>query len=468
VRHLRQSPFMAKLFRVPHTLVLLSAMILLAWAASFVVPKGAYQRIKDSEGREVVQPGSYAPAAAAGHVSPVALFTAVPRGFAQSQDIIFFVFIIGGAIAVIRATGAIDGALGLTLRTFGRQRALLIGAGLAVFATGSSTLGMAEEYLPFALVLVALCHGLRMDAITAVAIIVVGSGIGYGVAAINPFTVVIAQQIAGVPPTSGLWLRLAITLPFLAIGFHHVYRYAVRVQNDPGTSLVADIPPPDFGHADAHPALAPRHTAVLALTAAAIALLVWGISTRGWYLTEMGAVFIGLAVLVAAVGRLSPDRTARAFADGAAELTVTALLIGFARAIKIMLEDGQIIDTIIHGVATPLATLGAYGSAVGMLFIQSVLNLFIPSGSGQAFVTMPIMAPIADLTGVTRQAAVLAYQFGDGLTNMIIPTNAILVGILGLARIPYDRWVKFIAPLLAKLLLAAALTMCLAVAVGYR
>lgn len=459
---------MEKSFRVPHTLVLLSAMIALAWVASLVVPRGAFERTTNGAGREVVVPGSFARAADSAPPSPVVVLTAIPRGFAQSQDIIFFVFIIGGAIAVIRATGAIDAALGFALGKFAHRPGLLIAGGMLLFAAGSSTLGMAEEYLPFVMILVALCIALKLDAVVAVGTMVVGYGIGYGVAAINPFTVVVAQQIAGLTPISGLGFRLAITLPFLAIGFHHVYRYAVRIERDPAASLVAGIQPPEFARAEAGNAGSVTHAWVLACTAAAIVLLIWGLSARHWYLEEMGAIFLGLSVVVALVGRLSFDRAAQAFANGAAELTLTALLIGFARAIKIVLEDGGIIDTIIHGIAAPLDSLGAYGSAVGMMLIQSVINFFIPSGSGQAYVTMPIMAPLADLTGLTRQTAVLAYQFGDGFTNMIVPTNAVLVGILGLARIPYDRWLRFILPLMGKIVVAAALAMCVAVAIGYR
>lgn len=462
---------MLKRLRVPHTLVLIFSMVVLAWAATFVVPQGAYERVTNTEGREVVQPGTFRTADRPHHLSPVVILTAIPRGLAQSQDIIFFVLIIGGAIAVVRATGAIDAALGVTLNKLSGRRALLTGAGMALFAAGSSTLGMAEEYLPFVPVLLALCAGVRMDAVSAVGIMVVGYGIGYGVAAINPFTVVVAQQIAGLPPTSGIGYRLALTLPFLAIGFHHVYRYTRRVEQDPAASLAVAsgaAEAPASAAAKDHPSLTPRHALVLALMAGAIALLVWGISTRHWYLEEMGAVFVGLTLLVALVARLSPDRTAQAFAQGATELTLTALLIGVARAIKLILEEGQIIDTIVHGAATPLASLGAYASAAGMVVIQSAINLFIPSGSGQAYVTMPIMAPIADLTGVTRQTAVLAFQFGDGFSNMVMPTNPVLVGILGMAGIPFTRWLRFILPLLGKLILAGMLAVCLAVALGYR
>jgi uncharacterized ion transporter superfamily protein YfcC len=459
---------MANGFRVPHTLVLLSAMILLAFGATYVVPSGAFERTQTAQGKPVVVPGTYHRLADTGRVSPTAVLTAIPRGFAQSQDIIFFVFIIGGAIAVVRATGAIDAALGLTLKRLGHRRGLLIAAGMAVFAAGSSTLGMAEEYIPFVPVLIALFLALKTDTVVAVGTMVVGYAIGYGVAAINPFTVVVAQQIADVPPTSGLWYRLALTLPFLAIGFHHVHRYATRVARDPAASLVRGIEPPALTRPADAPPLSGVHVATLLLTLAAVALLVVGISNWHWYLEEMGAVFLGLTLAVAAVARLSPDATAKAFGHGAAELTLTALLIGFARAIKIVLEDGQIIDSIVHGIATPLTSLGASASAVGMLVIQSLLNLFIPSGSGQAYVTMPIMAPLADLTGVPRQVAVLAFQFGDGFTNMLVPTNPVLVGILGMAAIPYDRWLRFVLPLLGKLWLAAGAALVLGVAIGYR
>src|SRR5690606_24262263 len=296
---------MLKRLRVPHTLVLIFAMVVLAWLATFVIPQGAYERTTTADGREMVAPGTYRPLAPR-HLSPLVVFTAIPKAFAQSQDIIFFVLIIGGAISVVRATGAVDAAIGLTLTKLSGRRTLLIGFGMGLFATGSNTLGMAEEYLPFVPVLLALCAGLRMDAISAVGIMVVGYGVGYGVAAINPFTVVIAQQIAELKPTSGLGFRLAITLPFLAIGFHHVWRHSQRVQEDPSVGVA----PPAAAQAatGAHPKPAFVHAIILALMFGAIGLLVWGISLRHWYLEEIGAVFLALTVVVAVVARLSPDR----------------------------------------------------------------------------------------------------------------------------------------------------------------
>ena len=200
----------------------------------------------------------------------------------------------------------------------------------------------------------------------------------------------------------------------------------------------------------------------------ALVVVVWGIKVHQWYFIELGGVFVALAVLVGLLSRMSFDDMARQFTIGAAELTGTALLIGFARAIELMLSDGQVLHTIVNGLAAPLTVVGGELSAVGMVLIQSVLNFFIPSGSGQAYVTMPIMAPISDIVGVSRQVAVLAYQMGDGFMNMIVPTNAVLMGILGICGIPYGRWFRFIWPLIVQLLIAASITMVIAVSIGYQ
>jgi uncharacterized ion transporter superfamily protein YfcC len=192
-----------------------------------------------------------------------------------------------------------------------------------------------------------------------------------------------------------------------------------------------------------------------------------GLSRWDWYLVEMGGLFVAMTLVIAAIARLSPDRTATEFGNGASELTLTALLIGVARAIQVVLDEGGVVDTIVHGISLPLQALPGAASAVGMFFVQSLANLFIPSGSGQAFVTMPIMAPLADLVGVSRQVAVLAYQFGDGFTNILVPTNPVLVGILAMAAIPYDRWLRFVLPFMVKMWIAGSVALGVAVWVGY-
>ena len=459
---------MSRKFKVPHTLVLLYGMIVIAYMLTLVLPAGQFETQLNDHGHEVVVPGTYAVIEETGPLPLTSLFTVIPRGLESAQGIIFFVFIIGGALAVIRATGALDAALARVLNRFGGQPALLILMGMLAFAVGSSTIGMAEEYIPLVAILITLCVGMKMDTVAAVGIMVVGYGIGYGTAVMNPFTVLVAQEVAGITPVSGLGFRMAIFLPFFALGYLHVLRYAKRVRNDPDNSLVSDIPeaqppePPRTGPIDA------RQRLVLLTTLGALVVVVWGIKQYQWYFIELGGVFFALALACGFIYRMPLDDMARNFIAGAGELIGTALLIGFARGIEITLSDGQVLHTIVNGLSQPLVAVGPELSAVGMLFIQSILNFFIPSGSGQAYVTMPIMAPISDIVGVSRQVAVLAYQMGDGFMNMIVPTNAVLMGILGICGIPFGRWFRFIWPLMLQLLVLGSMTMVVAVLIGYQ
>lgn len=455
-------------FRVPNTLALLFFLMVAALVATWIIPQGYFQTELNEAGRAMVVPGSYEVVEERELMSPLALFTAVPRAFAAASDIIFFLFIIGGVLAIIRATGTIDALLGRLLERFSQRPAMLIFAVVFVFALASSAVGSSGEYIPFVLILVALCRAMRMDPMTAVAMIISGYGVGYGLAAFNPYTVVVAQGVAELPTYSGWQVRLALMVPFVLIAVHHVWSYAERVRRDPAASLVHDSelieaaePPRDY------PPMETGHILIVLGFFLALGTAVWGIATRGWYLNELGAAFLILGLVAAAIGRLGPSQAAEKFIIGARELTETALLVGIARGIALIMEDGQILHTIVHYLSLPLNLVGAELSAVGMLIIQSILNFFIPSGSGQAFVTMPLMAPLGDLVGVSRQVSVLAYQMGDGFTNMIIPTNAILMGILGMAGISYAKWLRFALPLMLKLFVAAALVLMGAVWLGF-
>jgi uncharacterized ion transporter superfamily protein YfcC len=238
------------------------------------------------------------------------------------------------------------------------------------------------------------------------------------------------------------------------------------VRADPGASLLAGVPVPELERPREAPAFTGTHRLVLLTVAATLVVLVWGLTTQGWYLVEMSALLLALAVAIALVGRVAPDSAATQFGTGVAELAMTALLVGFARAIQVVLDDGGVIDTIVYGLSVPLQSLGPSLAAVGMMVVQSITNLFIPSGSGQAYVTMPIMAPLADVVGVPRQVAVLAFQFGDGFTNIIVPTNPVIIGILAVAGVPFDRWLRFVLPFMLKVWLAGALALVAAVWLG--
>jgi uncharacterized ion transporter superfamily protein YfcC len=463
-------------FKVPHTLVILFGMVILAQVLSYLIPAGSFDRVENAAGRLQVVPGSFQLTPDAPALSPLASLTAIPKGLNGAAEIIFFVFIIGGAFAVLKATGAVDAGMGALLRRWGDRPFWLVAGGTALFAVGSSTIGFGEEYFPFVPVLITLALALGYDRVTAVGIIMVGYGVGYGAALINPFTVLLAQDIAGLQPASGLWYRMVLMLVFLPIGIHHVWSYAKKVGRDPAASLVADVSAPEgmsissgrAGEAGAnHPPMTTTHKLVLAAAGIALVLLVYGLSQWHWYLVEMGAVFVALTVVMAIIARMSPDRTAVEFGVGAANLTSVALMIGVARGIQVVLAEGGIVDTLVHGISLPLRELPGALSAVGMFFVQSLANFFIPSGTGQAYVTMPIMAPLADLVGVTRQVAVLAFQFGDGFSNILVPTQAVIVGALAMAAIPYDRWLRFILPFMVKIWIVGSIALVVAVWIGY-
>lgn len=455
-------------FKVPHTLTLLFSMMVLAMIATWIVPQGFFETQTLANGRSAVIPGTFTLVDERQYLTPWQLLTAIPRAFASAQDVIFFVMILGGVLSIARATGTVDALIGRLLERYGEKPQMLIFMVVFCFAMASSFIGTAGEYIPFVLILVALCKAMRLDAMTAVGMTVAGYGIGYGVSAFNPFTVLIAQQIADLPPMSGNWLRFAIFVPFVLIGFHHVWSYAKKVVANPDNSMVKDLPCPLVGkETAAYPPLTWAHRLILASFVLTIGIVAYNIRANGWYLYELGAAFIAWGLFITVIGKVSADVAANKFIAGAMELTTTAMLIGVARGISLVMEDGQILHSLVHGMSTPLSYVGAEAAAVGMLVIQTLLNFFIPSGSGQAYVTMPLMVPVADLLEIPRQVAVLAYQFGDGFSNMIIPTNAVLMGIIGIAGIPYGHWFRFCLPLMLKLMLASSVVLVLAIIFGY-
>jgi uncharacterized ion transporter superfamily protein YfcC len=463
-------------FKVPHTLVILFSMVVLAQVLTYIIPAGSFDRIETESGRMQVVPGSFHLTPDVSAVSPFASLTAIPKGFSGAHEIIFFVFIIGGLFAVLRATGSLEAGMASLLRRWGDKPFWLIAGGMTLFAFGSSTVGFGEEYYPFVPVMVSLCLALGYDRMTAIGIIMVGYGAGYGPAIINPFTTLIAQDIAGLEPASGLWYRLICFVIFVGIGIHHVWTYAKKVGADPSASLVADIEVPagaaipSAQDATALEKLAPMtkvQRRIMTAVGLAMTLLVYGMIAWKWGLFEMQGLFAGLTIVIAALARMSPNKTATEFSIGAGSLTSVALLIGVARAIQVVLDEGGVVDTMVYGISVPIQELPSAASAVGMFFVQSILNFFIPSGSGQAYVTMPIMAPLADLVGVTRQTAVLAFQFGDGFSNILIPTQYVLIGILAMAGIPYDRWLRFVMPFMIKVAIVGSLALVVAVLIGY-
>ena len=452
------------------SLVLIFSFIVFAQLLSYAVPHGQFERVPsaDNPDRMVVVDGTYTQLAADDSVTlpPWHFLMAITKGLESAQGIIFLIFLVGGVIEVLRRTGAIDAALHGAVDRLGKSPWLLIGGCLLLFSIGSFTIGMGEEYVPLVPIIVTMCLAMRMDAIVAMGMVWIPYGIGWACAGINPFGVLIAQNIASVPLTSGWGFRLIMMFAFLGVAFHHIYRYARRVQADPSYSYVADVDYSSGFEAPGDLHFNGRRIAILAVFVIGLVVFVYGVSAHHWYITELNSIFLAIGLIAAIIARLPAGETSRTFLEGAAAMTPAALLVGFARTIEVVMTDGQIIDTVVYSIAGLLEGLPSEASAIGMLAVQTVCNFFIPSGSGQAFVTMPIMSPLATLTDVPQQTAVLAYQFGDGFTNMIVPTSALVMGALALGKVPYAAWFKFVGPLLLKMFALAAVFLVVSMHIG--
>ena len=479
-------------FRAPDTTLIMFGLIACAAVLTWIVPAGAYERTEMTvEGvgtREVVVPGSFqtisrgagSPLDRAMHSAGM-VFKAPILGFIDpdAAPIIAFVLLIGGAFAVMQQTRAIDAALIRLVRASRRSRLLellLLPLFMTLFSLGGATFGMSEETVPFVLIFVPLALALGYDSLTGAAIPFVGASAGFAAAFFNPFTVGVAQGIAGLPPFSGAGFRIGLWGVATALTIAYVTWHARRVRAHPAASPTYDsdeVKRRDGLHlADIDAPFTARHKAVLAIFFGGIAVLVWGVLPAargglGWYIIEIAALFVALGALMGAAGGLGATGTSAAFMEGIRQLAPTAVIIGVARGILIVLQDGQVIDTILHAMAVALEGTTAAGAAVAMFGAQTALNFFVVSGSGQAALTMPLMAPLADLVGVSRQTAVLAFQMGDGFTNMIIPTSAVLMGLLTLANIPWTTWARWILPLQLLLFALGTVALYVAVAIGY-
>lgn len=436
--------------RIPNTFVLLFAILALIALATWFIPGGKYDTHLVN-GKQLIDPASfhYVESAPQGLV---ALMKAPIKGFVEAAQIIGFVLVVGGAFAVVQKTDAIDTGIRSIARMHEHSalvRAALIPVFVTLFSLGGATFGMNEEAIPFVLIFVPLALALGYDTITGVSIPFLGSQAGFGAAFLNPFNVGIAQGIAGVPVFSGIGYRLIVWVATTSVTILFLMWYAARVKQNPTLSPTYVLDQTRRQEQPAHIGLdrmTGRHKAVLAIFALSLAAMVIGVVKFDWYIDEIAALFLSMAIVVGIVGRLGSDNWVAAFMQGAKDLAPTALVIAIARGTMILARDAHIIDTMLHGLMPLVQSSHPVFAAQKMYLIQSVINFFIHSGTGQAALTMPIMAPLADLVGVTRQTAILAFQLGE-LSTPMIPTSGITVGVLALARVPWITWARWMIPL---------------------
>ena len=434
--------------KIPHTYVLLISLTLLAAILTWVIPAGRYERAVD-RGRTLIDPASFHAVKA----QPAGIFEillAFPKALVEVADIIFYIFIIGGTFGVLNRTGLIQGGIQALVRRIGGRQALIVPILTLVFAVGGGTIGIAEETLVFLPALVLLARSLGYDSLTAGGIALVGANAGFAAAFMNPFTVGVAQGIVGLPLFSGIGFRVVLWTVMTTITVLFLTRYAARVKANPSISLMRefDLKRETKAPGDEDVLFTRRHVAGLVVTVAALVVLILGAIRWNWGLLQLSALFFGLAIAAGPIGGLSLDDTARSFIQGAQDMTYAGLVVGLARGSLVILRDANVIDTITHAMAGVVGRWPSSISVVGIYLMQNLLHFIVPSGSGQAAVSMPILAPLGDLVGITRQTNVLAYQLGNGLTNVFIPTQGYFMAALGILKIPWEKWVRWLLPLL--------------------
>lgn len=460
--------------RFPTAYTILFGLIILVAALTWIIPAGQYDRVMSEEvGREIAVAGTYRAVDpnpqgfVAVMLAPIAGFYDPDSYAANAIDVSLFVLFLGGFLGVVNATGSIDSGIRNAMAGLKGREIWMIPIMMSLFALGGTTYGMAEETLAFYAILIPVMIAAGYDAVTGVAIILIGAGIGVLGSTINPFATVIGANAADIPFTDGIWLRLVILLGGLAICTGYVMHYAQRVKLNPERSVVA-------GQAQAHrqlflangaaqggeAALTATQKVILVIFGVTFAVMIWGVSSQGWWMDKMGALFLGAAIVIGIVGRLGEKRLTGSFVDGARDLLGVALVVGLARGIVVVMEQGLIADTILHSAEQSLANLGDLAFINLMFLIELGMSFFVPSSSGLAVLSMPILAPLADFAGVGRDLVVTAYQSANGLVNLINPTFAVVIGGLAIGRVSYDRWIVFIWPLMLILLvfISAALS----------
>jgi uncharacterized ion transporter superfamily protein YfcC len=477
-----------KNLKIPHVFIFLSAIILFTSILTYVIPSGQFERTTrevDNVQRTLVVPGSYQPASkhfsvqgiilgdkVPGKSTPVSilgLFTSIPKGMNSAASLIFFVFIVGAVLALIQQTGTINIFINLLLHKFSGSPILLVFILFVFISFAATFMGMGTEFIPLIPIFLMISNRLGYDRLFGLGVLMIAGDVGWSTAITNPFTVQIAQRIAELPIGSGIGLRIVFFIISLVIGLTFLILYGKRVKKDRSNSVMPDDPFEMEGDTLSTGNHKPtrKHVGIGISALVLFAMILFAVQTMGWGLIEMTGGFFAVGVCTIIISGMSGSEAMRSFIKGLEMMLVPALIIGFARGIQVVMEEGMIIDTILHGTSLLLEGKHPLVSAQGMFVFQTVLNFFIPSASGQAMVSMPLMVPLSDLLGISRQTAVLIFTSGDGFSNMIIPTNGVLMASLAIGGVPFEKWIRFIWPLFLTLTVVAGLFITLAYYINY-
>ena len=410
--------------KIPNTYVIIAFILVLCAVVTWFVPGGQYVKADD---------GSLTFRAVDAVPQTWQVFSAVYHGFVKQAGIIVFILVVGGAFWLLNATGAVTAGIRRFIGLVGKRDKLVLAALTILFSLAGAVFGMSEETIPFVGIVVPLAVSLGYDAFMGMLVVYVAANVGFSSAFLNPFTVGIAQEMAGLPLFSGMGYRIFCWALLTLVLLVFVLLYARRSRREREAVLSVE-----------EVRLTARQGWILAVLGLTVAALVVGVTVWGWYMPEITGLFLLMGIVCGAIAGFDANRIAEELLSGAKDILSAALVVGFASGIIVVLQDGKIVDSLLHGLQEGLSDSGAAASLSAMYGIQALINFIIPSATAKAAITIPIMAPFADMVGVSRQAMVLAFQFGDGFTNMITPTSGVLVAALAMARIPYTRWVKWV------------------------
>ncbi|MGL5718303.1 MAG: YfcC family protein [Paraclostridium sp.] len=457
-----------KKFVIPHTYAIIFGLIVIMAVLTWIVPSGQFD-MTEINGRSIIVAGTYK-LVESNPQGIVEVFKAPILGFIESADIIGFVLLIGGAFAIVNKTGAIQTGIECVIKKLNGKDMLIIPISMLIFGLAGSVLGMAEELIPFYMIFVPMMCSLGYDAITGMSIVFLGSEVGFMASTTNPFTVGIAQALANIAPGSGIEYRAIIFVVLITISSLFVMKYAKKVKANPKLSVAYDLKnekddqPSDFSVVGK---LDMRKSLVLLIFGIGISIIVWGILSQEWGIIEIAMVFTTIGVLSGIVGGINQEDICNTFVEGMIDVVSAAFVIGLARGIVIIAQDGKIIDTLLNGAAGMLQSLPKPIFINLTMAFEAFMGFLIPSGSGLAALTIPILAPLSDLVDVSSQLVVTAYHLGKGLIALIMPTSGVLLAALSIAKVPYSKWIKFVAPLFITLTIGIMAFLTIGLYIGY-
>lgn len=434
-----------KHFKMPHSFVIVFTIIVAAVLMTWIIPAGEYVRIENAQGIKVIDPSQFHYLARS-PVNPLLIPLYIVKSFIKRVDLILVILFSGGAFHMLTESGALQAVIAKIAKKFSRNLYVFIPLLTLVFGLICTTQGV-NIFIAFAPVMVMMSLAMGMDSITGAAIIILGGAIGFSTGTLNPNTTIVAQKIAELPPYSGLGYRAVCFAVFYIFTNLYLIRYALKVRKDPTLSPMYDLDKENElnngGDLDSFGTLNLRKVLIILSLVAALGAIIYGSIQMGWDMEEMAAIFVGLAIVVGVIAGFDSSTISKHFLEGCKKMLSAVIIIGLAQSISVIMTDGKIIDTVVHVLAGGLNQVPGFLQAPAMLIANTVINVFLTSGSGQAAAVMPIMIPLSDLIGMTRQTSILAFNFGDGFCNYILPTSTALMGIISASNIPYDRWMKF-------------------------